>query len=212
MGKHDSDEGMGFFLGGAETVKNVTLGIKKNLKIIFIIALIPLVGFGAYQGVKYFSNKNNTTPAMAVVPDVKQEEPEYIGGYQVVGTIKIKNIGIEVKVLNPVIDDVDYTEDALNYGAVLYYGNGINEIGNCSILGHNTANCFLNLKNIEENNQITVADSNGVEVDYSVTSIDTIEADDLSVLLDSDETSKEITLITCDEAGTTRYVVKAISK
>ena len=41
MGKHDSDEGLGFFLGGAETIKNIDeepeynnpkiLKLKKNI-------------------------------------------------------------------------------------------------------------------------------------------------------------------------------------
>lgn len=43
MGKHDTDESEGFFLGGANAVKNVALGIARNIKIIGIIAIIPIV-------------------------------------------------------------------------------------------------------------------------------------------------------------------------
>lgn len=68
MGKHDSDEGLGFFLSGAEGVKGIALWLVKNLKIIFIIALIPAIGFGAYYVTKYFANHKNpkTEPTYAI--------------------------------------------------------------------------------------------------------------------------------------------------
>ena len=43
MGKHDSDESLGFFLGGAENVKDGSLWLVRNLKVILLIALIPAV-------------------------------------------------------------------------------------------------------------------------------------------------------------------------
>ena len=68
MGKHDSDEGLGFFLGGAEGIKDGALWIVRNLKIIFLVALIPAIGFGAYYLTKYISNnkKPNTTPTYSL--------------------------------------------------------------------------------------------------------------------------------------------------
>lgn len=61
MGKHDSDEGLGFFLGGAEAVKGGALWVVQNIKVIIIIALIPAIGFGAYYATKYFANKKKPT-------------------------------------------------------------------------------------------------------------------------------------------------------
>jgi len=215
MGKHDADEGMGFFLGGAELIKNIVLGIKNNIKIIGIVALIPIIGIGAYQGSKYLSNKKNSNDSQTVpvvASDVEKDTKQFIGGYEVIGKVKINHLGIDVDVLNPVLEENDYTDDALNYGTVLYYGKKLNEIGNCTIIGHNTASTFLNLKNIEVDDELVIANSNGVEVTYTVTSIESVEPDDVSVVLQSEENAKEITLITCDDDGTTRLVVKAISK
>ena len=56
MGKHDSDEGMGFFLGGAENVKNGAFWLKDNLKLIGIIALIPIIGFIIFSIKTFFAN------------------------------------------------------------------------------------------------------------------------------------------------------------
>jgi LPXTG-site transpeptidase (sortase) family protein len=213
MGKHDSDEGIGFFLGGVEAVKKGTLWLKGNIKYIFIVALIPIVGFGAYYGYKFIkkNNSKNTMPVIASNID-GDEEKEYVGGYEVLGSIKFTSLGIDVKVLNPTIDEIDYTDDALTYGAILYYGDGLNKLGNTTVIAHNDANNFFNLKNAEVNSEFTVTDSNGITTTYTVIEIKNIQPDDLSVLLPMEENSREITLITCDEAGTERLAVKAISK
>lgn len=214
MGKHDSDEAQGFFLGGANLVKNIVIGIKNNIKVIGIIALIPIVGVGAYFGVNYYKNNkdnsNKIVPVVAATPN--NDEKEYLGGYEVIGNVEIKNLGMDVKILNPELDGTDYTEDALKYGAVLYYGEEINEIGNCTIIAHNDASNFFNLKNIEIDNELTVTNSDGLEVTYTVIEKKSVEPDDVSVVLPMEENSREITLITCDDEATTRLVVKAIAK
>lgn len=68
MGKHDSDEGLGFFLGGAEAIKEGALWIAENFKVILLVALIPAIGFGAYYATKYFANhkKPSAEPTYAV--------------------------------------------------------------------------------------------------------------------------------------------------
>ena len=76
MGKHDADEGLGFFLGGAEAVKNCALWFVKNIKVVFIVALIPIIGFGSYQLAKYIANnkKKNTEPTYALAGNIITDE------------------------------------------------------------------------------------------------------------------------------------------
>lgn len=216
MGKHDSDESMGFFLGGAEKVKDGSLWLLKNLKILLMIALIPAIGFGAYYLTKFIMNKKpNTEPTYAVVPGTtkdREEEKEYIGGYEVLGEIKASKVGVDVKVLNPTLDGVEYVEDSLKYGAIFYFGEGINEIGNTVILGHNSSSSFYGLKDLEINDQFSVLDSKGNTTNYTVIEKTTCEPDDFSKFLPMEEKSTEITLITCETEGTQRLVIKAISK
>lgn len=218
MGKHDSDESMGFFLGGAESIKDGSLWLLKNLKIILIIALIPAIGFGSYYLTKYLSNKKKpeSTPTYALATNIKdddkEEKKEYIGGYEVLGEIKINNIGVDVKILNPKLDGVDYVDDSLQYGAVYYYGEGLDEIGNTVILGHNSSDSFFGLKEIEIDDSITVIDQEGNSTNYTVIEKTNCEPDDFSKFLPMEENSREITLITCESEGTQRLVVKAIAK
>lgn len=128
------------------------------------------------------------------------------------GRIEFSSLGIDVKVLNPEIEGVSYVDDALKNGAVLYYGEGLNELGNTTVIAHNDANNFLMLKDAEIDSEFVVTDETGTKTTYTVVDIKTTEPDDFSSLLPMEENSKEITLITCDEAGTARLAVKAISK
>lgn len=216
MGKHDSDESLGFFLGGAKSVKDGSLSFLRSLKVILIVALIPAIGFGAYYLTKYLSNnkKPKTQQTYAVATNIieNEEKEEVAGGYKVLGEIKINNVGVDVKILNPEIDGVSYIDDSLGYGAVYYYGEELDEIGNTVILGHNSSNSFLGLKELEIDDTIEITDKNGYTTNYTVIEKTTCESDDFSKFLPMEENSREVTLITCDSEGTQRLVVKAIAE
>lgn len=218
MGKHDSDESMGFFLGGAEKVKDGSLWILRNLKRVFLIALIPAVGFGSYYLTKYIANHKapKTEPTYVMAPnlteDKDEKKKEYIGGYEVLGELKSSKAGINVKVLDPEIDGEKYVEDSLQYGAIYYYGEKLDDIGNSVILGHNTTNSFYGLKELEPDDSITFTDQNGNTTNYTVIEKLNCEPDDLSSLLPMEEDTRELTLVTCETEGTQRLVIKATAK
>lgn len=217
MGKHDSDEGLGFFFGGAEAVKNIVLWLFGNLKTLLLIALIPAIGFGAYYVTKYISNnkKPKTEPTYALASNIKsndKDQQEYYMGYELLGQIKIPSVGVDVKVLNPTLDGEKYIDDSLKYGAVLYYGKGLNELGNSVILGHNSSDSFFGLKELEVDDSITVINQKGNSQNYVVTEITNCEPDDFSKFISENENSKEVTLITCETEGTQRLVIKASVK
>ena len=217
MGKHDSDEGIGFFSEGIEYVKEGALWVVHNFKSIFMVALIPAIGFGAYYLTKNVANhKKPTTPTYAIAKNItsndQEELKEYIGGYEVLGRVKATSVGVDVKVLNPVIEGESYIDDSLGHGAILYSGEGLNELGNAVILGHNTSDSFLGLKELEPDDAITVIDQKGNSKIYTVIEVTSCEPDDFSKFLPMEKISREITLITCESEGTKRLVIKAIAK
>ena len=220
MGKHDSDESLGFFLGRTEKVKGESLWILRNFKVILMIALIPAIGFGAYYLTKYLSNnkKPKTTPTFSTIANVTDvgeneiSEEKYIGGYEVLGQIKINDVGVNVKILNPKIDDDSYFDDSLKYGAIYYYGEELDEIGNTVILGHNTSDSFLGLKELEIDDTIEITNKQGDITNYTVIEKTYCEPDDFSKFIPMEDNSREITLITCESEGTQRLVIKAIAK
>ena len=141
-----------------------------------------------------------------------KEEKEYIGGYEVLGQIKVTSVGVDVKVLNPILDGESYVDDSLNYGAVLYDGEGLDELGNTVVIGHNSSDSFFGLKELEVDDKITVIDQKGISKNYTVIEISNCEPDDFSKFLPLEENSREITLITCESEGTQRLCIKAIAK
>ncbi len=169
---------------------------------------------------KYISNNkkpSGETPVYSLATNItndddEEDKKEYIGGYEVLGEIKASNVGVNVKILNPEIDGEKYVEDSLKYGAIYYYGDKLDDIGNTVILGHNSSNSFFGLKELEIDDSITVTDQKGNSTNYTVIEKVNCEPDDFSKLLPMEENSKEITLVTCDSEGTQRLVIKATAK
>lgn len=214
MGKRYSDGGVNDRINfeSINTVKDASLGVKHNIKIILLLLLIPVIGLGTYFGYKTslkHQNNNNHAVIPAVADTEEETEEEFIGGYKVLGNVKIEKINLDSKILNPVVNDVNCTDDALRYGVVKLYGDKINEIGNFCMMAHDT-NEFVNLDEVIVGDNIVVADEKGEEMNYTVTEIMHVSPEDLTVLL-SNEYEAEITLITCEEGATTRLVVKAVN-
>lgn len=214
MGKRYSDGGISERVDfeGVKAVKETTLGVKHNIKIILLLLLIPVIALGSYFGYKTASNKtpDNNHAVIPAVADTKEEiEEEYVGGYKVLGSVKIEKINVDAKILEPTVNGVKCTDDALRYGIVKLYGDKINEIGNFCIMAHDT-NEFIRLKELVVGDQITLLDANKEEMGYTVTEVMHVSPEDLTVLLPN-EYETEITLITCEEGATTRLVVKAVN-
>ena len=217
MGKRYSDGDVNErpYYEGINTVKDASLGVKHNIKIILLLLLIPVIGIGSYFGYKFYLNyqNNNNHAVVPVISDDNQEndetQEEYIGGYKVIGSIQIEKIYLDAKILNPEIEEISYIDDALRYGVVKLYGDEINEIGNFCMIAHDTSE-FVNLDQVIVGDAITVYDENGEKMNYTVTEIMHVSPEDLTVLLPN-EYETEITLITCEEGATTRLVVKAVN-
>ena len=169
MGKRYSDGGVNERINfeSVNAVKDASLGVKHNIKIILLLLLIPVIGLGSYFGYKTSLNHQNNNGNNAVVPAVadtqKEVEEEYIGGYKVLGNVKIEKINLDAKILDPVVNDVKCTDDALRYGVVKLYGDKINEIGNFCMIAHDT-NEFVNLDEVIVGDTITVADEKAEEI------------------------------------------------
>lgn len=123
-------------------------------------------------------------------------------GYNVLGKIKIEEFGVEQYILDSTSDD------ALEKGVIRLYGGTLNNYGNFCIAGHNKEGVFAKLEEMEVGDNFTVIEKDLKETTYEVKEIYTVEADDLKCLLQNEE-KIEITLITCNNASTTRLIVKA---
>lgn len=174
-------------------------GINKKKVVIVIAIVILLVLVIALIGNNSKKQENNTTNT--VVSNSNSLIDKH-NGYDVLGKIVIEEFNVEQYIL-------DSTEDkALDYGVIRLYGGSLNNYGNFCIAGHNKTGVFERLSEMEVGDFFKVIEPDLKETKYKITEIYSAEADDLKCLLQNDD-KIEITLITCENASTTRLIVKA---
>ena len=102
----------------------------------------------------------------------------------------------------------------MNVGAVKTYGVDLNEKGGFVISGHNfrgRSTFFYNIKNLNSGSKIYITDVLGRKKEYKVYSVErNVSPNDTSYMKIFD--SYHVTLITCENGGKARIVVKAIGE
>ena len=187
-GKHASDEGFEFEFDG-EKIKNIAI-------IVVIVVAILGVILGTIKMVNKMTNTKTEETSSANIEEDEVEE------YPVLGKIVIDKIEVE----QPILETVE--EDALEQGVIKLYGDNLNQEGNFCIAGHNYDNIFKRLNELEVGDEIEIVDMDKQSTIYKVTQTASIEPTDLE-LLRKEAGKKQITLITCENASTKRFVVKA---
>lgn len=124
----------------------------------------------------------------------------------VIGVIEIPSLGIR----NPVMEGTGQT--VLNAGIGHMPGTaGIGEKGNCVLCGHNGSRhgkFFTPLSQAKTGDIVSLFNKKGEEHLYEVAEMYTVGPYDNSIKTQSD--SEELTLFTCAQKGTKRFVVKCV--
>jgi len=168
--------------------------------LIAITAIVVIIG-GVFVVRKIFSPKpEEHKEEQTEVVEKKMESS--IEGYKVLGKIKIDKIEVEQYIL----DSTD--EKALKAGVGKLNGGSLNQIGNFAIVGHNFDKFFKRLPELRVGDTIVIIDKNMKETSYNVTDINEVDPDDLTPLL-TQIGKTEITLITCQDGATKRFIIKA---
>lgn len=157
------------------------------------------------------SNTNNGTNPLDQIETTTtsrngNKQPTY-KGYNVVGTIKIPQIGLEY----PIIEKV--TKDAIETSVAKLYPmeNSINKIGNTVIIGHNYRNglFFSNNKKLQINNKILITDNSGNTLTYTIYNKFETTPEDTSFYTRDTNNKPEITLSTCNDDSSKRLIIFA---
>lgn len=164
--------------------------------VVVIIAIVCLIFALNSNNDETVENQVNTNTIMS------EQMIKTYQGYDVLGKIVIDKINVEQYILNSTEDN------ALEQGVIKLYGGSLNNYGNFCIAGHNKDGIFMKLEEMEIGDTFTIVEPDFTETKYEIKEIYSVEADDLKCLLQDDE-KIEITLITCENASTTRLVVKA---
>ena len=201
-GKHSSDDAFSFDFAIFRRMKE-SISFMKIL-IVFTVLFVVVGGIFAVKMVLEKQNTQQPGGSEQVSSAVPTLESQY-EGYEVLGKIKINKLNVEQYILNSA------DEDALEKGVTKLYGETLNHYGNFCIAGHNYENVFQRLNELEIGDCFTIIDKNLGETEYEIKEIISVEPDDLSCLLPTQD-STQITLITCENVSTTRLVVKAEKK
>ena len=150
------------------------------------------------------TNQNNTT---------KQKQQSQSGyTYVTDGKIAIPKLGIEYGILDGESDSEAETEELLKMSPVKFHGPEINTVGNYCIVGHNYRNSrfFSKVPTLVNGDIIQITDFvNNHTVEYAVYDKYLVVPEDVSCTSQNTDGRTEITLITCTDDSSQRWIIKA---
>ena len=148
--------------------------------------------------------ENNIEKKKEEIPENQTYTVSY-KGYTILGRIEIPKAGINTVILK------EHTYAAMNIGAIKTYGVDLNEKGGFVISAHNfrgKSSFFYPIRNLKNGDKINISDNKGRNMEYTVYSVSRyVEPNDTSYLVKTDD--YHVTLVTCENGGKSRIVVKA---
>ncbi len=129
--------------------------------------------------------------------------------YTIIGRIDIERSNIHLPILK------ENTAGAYNTSVVKMSGPDLNTPGNAAIGGHNfmRQRFFIRINKLVKNDVVKITDLYGNTLNYYVYEYGITSPDDASYLAQpGDDTTIEVTLVTCTDSGDERYYVKAKAK
>lgn len=187
--------------------------MKKVYNIILIVIAIAIISVIVLIAIKYGKNYANEKEVGELIEQIKQGEQnieieeinmEY-KGYKVVGIIKIPKIDLEYPILSVT------NNETMKISITKFWGDGVNEIGNLSLAGHNNydSTMFGRNKNLEIGDSIELTDMKMVTKKYMIYNKYITEPNDSSVTETDEFGTREVTLITCSNGNKERLILKA---
>ena len=133
------------------------------------------------------------------------ENKKMYKGFPMVGTIEIPAINLKYPVLE------EASKSAIEVAVAVYYGPGLNEVGNTTIVGHNYRNgtFFSNNKKLVEGDKVYITDNSGNKITYVIYKTYTTAPEDSDYLDRDTQGKREISLLTCTDDTKSRLVIWA---
>ena len=124
---------------------------------------------------------------------------------EIFGIIEIPKIGIRYPIFSHL------NEELLKISPCKFYGESPKVNGNICIAGHNYNNSmfFSNLSLLNKNDEIYLYDNSNNKYVYTIFNLYEVHESDLSTIFDYNQSSKELTLITCNNINQNRFIIKA---
>lgn len=187
----------------------------KMYKALLILLIIAAVIVAIFVIRKFYKSSQTENSAKEVLEEIKvnlnsQNSSENtidaeLGGYKIIGIIKIPKINLEY----PILEKTNV--ESLNISITKFWGNEINEIGNVTLAGHNNLNgvMFGKIKKLTKGDIIELTDIQNITLKYEVFETEVIDPNDISCILPIENGRREVTLITCTNGRSNRFILKA---
>lgn len=188
-------------------MKLKTYRIILTILIIAVIIVIGLIGIKYYKS--YITEIQNKETVATFSESV--EENVTMEGYKVIGVVKIPKIEIEYPILDIETYNPEDTNEPMKISIVKYWGVDVNEYGNISIAGHNKydGTMFGKTKNLEIGDIVELTDLKKKTIQYEIYDKFVTDPNDVTILATTDNTIREVTLITCTNGNKERLILKA---
>lgn len=191
------------------------LKIQLYFSIIFMIIIVSVISYNNlnlqkkemysnqvlnnYNITKLYSNLNSISNEM-------QNSDNNTENSYIIGILEIPKINIYYPIFST------YDDELLKICPCKFYGPSPGKIGNLCIAGHNYDNnkFFSNITDLNINDEIIIYNTSNDKFSYSIFDIYEVKFDDLSPVYSYDNTSKQLTLITCNNLNNNRIIVKAL--
>lgn len=123
------------------------------------------------------------------------------------GTIEIPATNVKL----PIISSSEDFKKGLESAVIEVYGDGLNQVGNTTIAGHNYRNgkFFSNNKKLNTGDKIYITDSTGKRLSYSIYNKYETEENDSEYMTRDTQGAIEISLSTCTDDGKRRLIIWA---
>ncbi len=122
----------------------------------------------------------------------------------IIGRIEIPKLNIYYPIFS------NLNEDLLKIAPCKFYGNNIGEYGNICIAGHNYNNnmFFSKIFTLEKDDLVFVYDNNNIKYSYLIENVYEVSSSDLSPIYNYNNSEKLLTLVTCNNFNSNRFIVK----
>lgn len=188
--------------------------MKKICNILLVMIIIAIIAVTILIIIKYTKNQFNEQELSKVIEtinkeitqeEVIQEKQMDYKGYKIIGIIKIPNIELEY----PILETTNNT--TMRLSITKFWGNGVNEIGNLSLAGHNNydGTMFGRTKQLEIGDKIELTDMKGITKNYIIYEKFITDPNNISVIETDEYGTREVTLITCSNGNKERLILKA---
>lgn len=192
------------------TIDDTTISVEDDILYVTLLAdnrettrevdITRILPPGTGEGTENTQSQETEQPK--IVESVAKDGTKYYSE----AILRIDKLDIEYPVLS------DTSEELLKISLNKLWGPNPNQIGNYVIIGHNykSGKMFGKLKRISIDDTVEIEDLLGRKVTYRVYDKYVIEPTDVSCTSQLTGGKREITLITCENSGKQRLVVKAV--